>query len=328
MSLSKSSSDSNTMMDPQIKGALFDVFNTGKQVAAQPYQAYDAPRVAPFSPFQLQGQQATVDTARGGFGQNEVNLAANTAFNESQYQPNQVASMGPGNVNQVTPNLFRNTDMNNYMNPYTTGAIDAAMGDIERQRQMQEGNIAGAATAANAFGGSRHGLVEAENNRNAQQLGGRLAADMRNTGYNQATGLAMQDIGNQMNAQQLNQQAMLQAQLSGMDADLRAQQLNQAAGLQGSQNRLDAGAMLGDLGGTMRGMRYGDAAALSGVGDLQQGQGQRIMDDQYGRFAEERDYPIRMLDVLRGVSGLLPSPVMQSSRSGGMGIGIQTGGEK
>jgi len=305
MSLSKSSSDSNTTMDPQIKGALFDVFNTGKQVAAQPYQAYDAPRVAPFSPFQLQGQQATVDTARGGFGQNEVNLAANTAFNESQYQPNQVAST------QVTPNLFRNTDMNNYMNPYTTGAIDAAMGDIERQRQMQEGNIAGAATAANAFGGSRHGLVEAENNRNAQQLGGRLAADMRNTGYNQATGLAMQDIGNQMNAQQLNQQAMLQAQLS-----------NQAAGLQGSQNRLDAGAMLGDLGGTMRGMRYGDAAALSGVGDLQQGQGQRIMDDQYGRFAEERDYPIRMLDILRGVSGLLPSPVMQSSRSSSLGGGL------
>jgi len=304
MSLSKSSSDSNTTMDPQIKGALFDVFNTGKQVAAQPYQAYDAPRVAPFSPFQLQGQQATVDTARGGFGQNEVNLAANTAFNESQYQPNQVAST------QVTPNLFRNTDMNNYMNPYTTGAIDAAMGDIERQRQMQEGNIAGAATAANAFGGSRHGLVEAENNRNAQQLGGRLAADMRNTGYNQATGLAMQDIGNQMNAQQLNQQAMLQAQLS-----------NQAAGLQGSQNRLDAGAMLGDLGGTMSGMRYGDAAALSGVGDLQQGQGQRIMDDQYGRFAEERDYPIRMLDILRGVSGLLPSPVMQSSRSSSLGGG-------
>lgn len=305
MSLSKSSSDSNTTMDPQIKGALFDVFNTGKQVAAQPYQAYDAPRVAPFSPFQLQGQQATVDTARGGFGQNEVNLAANTAFNESQYQPNQVAST------QVTPNLFRNTDMNNYMNPYTTGAIDAAMGDIERQRQMQEGNIAGAATAANAFGGSRHGLVEAENNRNAQQLGGRLAADMRNTGYNQATGLAMQDIGNQMNAQQLNQQAMLQAQLS-----------NQSAGLQGSQNRLDAGAMLGDLGGTMRGMRYGDAAALSGVGDLQQGQGQRIMDDQYGRFAEERDYPIRMLDILRGVSGLLPSPVMQSSRSSSLGGGL------
>tara|TARA_R110002012_G_scaffold60418_1_gene158205 strand:- start:6128 stop:7042 length:915 start_codon:yes stop_codon:yes gene_type:complete len=304
MSLSKSSSDSNTTMDPQIKGALFDVFNTGKQVAAQPYQAYDQARVAPFSPFQLQGQQATVDTARGGFGQNEVNLAANTAFNESQYQPNQVAST------QVTPNLFRNTDMNNYMNPYTTGAIDAAMGDIERQRQIQETNIAGSAQAANAFGGTRHGIQESENNRNALDIGGRLAADMRNTGYNQATGLAMQDIGNQMNAQQLNQQAMLQAQLS-----------NQAAGLQGSQNRLDAGGMLGDLGGTMRGMRYGDAAALSGVGDLQQGQGQRIMDDQYGRFAEERDYPIRMLDILRGVSGLLPSPTMQKSSSSGFGLG-------
>jgi len=324
MSLSKSSSDSNTMMDPQIKGALFDVFETGKQVAAQPYQAYEAPRVAPFSPFQLQGQQATVDTARGGFGQNEVNQAAMTAFNESQYQPNQVASMGPGSVNQVNPGLFRNTDMANYMNPYTTGAIDAAMSDIERQRQIQDTNIAASAQAANAFGGTRQGIQEAENARNALDIGGRIAADMRNTGFNQATGLAMQDIGNQMDAQRLNQQAMLQAQLSGMDADLRAQQLNQAAGLQGSQNRLDAGGMLGELGGTMRGMRFGDAAALSGVGDLQQAQGQRIMDDQFGRFADQRDYPIRMLDVLRSVSGLLPSPVMQSSRSSSLGGGLPT----
>jgi len=324
MSLSKSSSDSNTMMDPQIKGALFDVFETGKQVAAQPYQAYEAPRVAPFSPFQLQGQQATVDTARGGFGQNEVNQAAMTAFNESQYQPNQVASMGLGSVNQVNPVLFRNTDMANYMNPYTTGAIDAAMSDIERQRQIQDTNIAASAQAANAFGGTRQGIQEAENARNALDIGGRIAADMRNTGFNQATGLAMQDIGNQMDAQRLNQQAMLQAQLSGMDADLRAQQLNQAAGLQGSQNRLDAGGMLGELGGTMRGMRFGDAAALSGVGDLQQAQGQRIMDDQYARFADQRDYPIRMLDVLRSVSGLLPSPVMQSSRSSSLGGGLPT----
>ena len=320
MAFGKDSSSATTTMDPEIKGALFDVFETGKQVAAQPYQPYQAPRVAPFSPFQLQGQQATVDTARGGFGQNEVNQAAMTAFNESQYQPNQVASMGPGSVNQVNPGLFRNTDMANYMNPYTTGAIDAAMSDIERQRQIQDTNIAASAQAANAFGGTRQGIQEAENARNALDIGGRIAADMRNTGYQQATGLAMQDIGNQMDAQRLNQQAMLQAQLAGMDADLRAQQLNQAAGLQGSQNRLGAGGMLADLGGTMRGMRFGDAAALSGVGDLQQAQGQRIMDDQYGRFAERRDYPIRMLDILRGVSGLLPSPVGQTSKSKGFNI--------
>jgi hypothetical protein len=202
------------------------------------------------------------------------------------------------------------------------------MGDLERQRQIQETNIAGSAQAANAFGGTRHGIQESENNRNALDIGGRLAADMRNTGYNQATGLAMQDIGNDMNAQQLNQQAMLQAQLANMGSNMTAQQLNQSAGLQGSQNRLDAGAMLGDLGGTMRGMRYGDAAALSGVGDLQQGQGQRIMDDQYGRFAEEQDYPIRMLDILRGVSGLLPSPMMQKSSSSGWGFGAPKLGEK
>ena len=54
MSFGSQKSNTTTTMDPQIKGALLDVFETGKQVAAQPYQSYEAPRVAPFSPFQLQ----------------------------------------------------------------------------------------------------------------------------------------------------------------------------------------------------------------------------------------------------------------------------------
>jgi len=40
-----------------------------------------------------------------------------------------------------------------------------------------------------------------------------------------------------------------------------------------------------------------NANALMGIGQMQQGQDQRLLDDAYGRFAEEREHPYRQLDV-------------------------------
>jgi len=40
-----------------------------------------------------------------------------------------------------------------------------------------------------------------------------------------------------------------------------------------------------------------NANALLGIGQMQQGQDQRMLDDAYGRFAEAREHPYRQLDV-------------------------------
>ena len=96
---------------------------------------------------------------------------------------------------------------------------------------------------------------------------------------------------------------------------------NQQAGLQGAGQNLAGAGMLGNLANQYRGMNFGDAQAITGVGQQQQQQGQRMLDDQYRRYLDARNFPIQMFDVLRGGAGMLPSPVMQSGSSRGFGIG-------
>lgn len=98
-----------------------------------------------------------------------------------------------------------------YMNPYTQQVIDTSMADLERQRQMQQNQTGAQATAARAFGGSRHGLAEAETNRAFAQQGGQLASQLRQQGFNTALGASQQDVANRMQAAIANQGAGMQA---------------------------------------------------------------------------------------------------------------------
>ena len=90
MSFGKTKSGSEQTFDPELKGALLDVFGRGKQVARTPYTPYPYAGIAPMSPTELEGMQATADTARAGVGQDQVNQAINTATAETGYQPQRV----------------------------------------------------------------------------------------------------------------------------------------------------------------------------------------------------------------------------------------------
>ena len=468
---SKSKSDQNTSFDPELKGAALDTYRRGQQVAALPYAPYDAATVAPLSPFQLEGMNRTVDVARAGMGQPQVQTAMNAAQNVAQFQPGQVSAqpidtqfnpnqvqgqgvsatqMGMdriGQLNQVggvnaqqvgmtnavptqnvqadrvTAGQFSQTNMDPYMNQFQQGVIDPALRDIERARQMQQNENAASAVSAGAFGGSRQGLVEAETNRAALQQSADTAARLRQQGFesgaqraqadlnrslqadtssaqlglqgnlaNQRAGLQsalaaqgqntqrmlanqssdlrgqqlsqqaqQQNIQNElarqranqgtraqmeqaqmqgnlaadtttannlMRAQQLNQAAGLQAmglgsqaQQANQQAALRAGMANQQAGLQGAAQNLAGAGMLGNLANQYRGMNFGDAQAITGVGQQQRQFGQQMLDDQYRRYLDARNFPLQMFDVLRGATGLLPSPVMQSGRTRQFGIG-------
>ena len=469
---SKSKSDQNTSFDPELKGAALDTYRRGQQVAALPYAPYDGATVAPMSPFQLEGMNRTVDVARAGMGQPQVQTAMNAAQNVAQFQPGQVSAqpidtqfnpnqvqgqgvsatqMGMdriGQLNQVggvnaqqvgmtnavptqnvqadrvTAGQFSQTNMNPYMNQFQQGVIDPALRDIERARQMQQNENAASAVSAGAFGGSRQGLVEAETNRAALQQSADTAARLRQQGFesgaqraqadlnrsltadtssaqlglqgnlaNQRAGLQsalaaqgqntqrmlanqssdlrgqqlsqqaqQQNIQNElarqranqgtraqmeqaqmqgnlaadtttannlMRAQQLNQAAGLQAmglgsqaQQANQQAALRAGMANQQAGLQGAAQNLAGAGMLGNLANQYRGMNFGDAQAITGVGQQQRQFGQQMLDDQYRRYLDARNFPLQMFDVLRGATGLLPSPVMQSGRTRQFGIGV------
>ena len=112
------------------------------------------------------GTNALAATNYSGYGQKalptdfNVNTSAatgvynagNTMAQEAGYQPSQIGA-------PTTAQLGL------YTNPWETSVVDQSLADLERSRLTAQ-NIGGAnAGAANAFGGSRQGVAEAETNR-------------------------------------------------------------------------------------------------------------------------------------------------------------------
>jgi hypothetical protein len=166
---------------------------------------------------------------------------------------------------------FTGADIQEFMNPYEQQVIQGTLGDIEQSRQMAANQVANQATAAKAFGGSRYGVQQSLTDAAALQQAAKTAAQMRQAGYGQAAGLAM-------NARNLG----LQGAQTVMGAGSARQQLEQA--------RLDAARNIGlqrlgvvqsalsgqpaNVGGTTSQPTYrntgagalGGAAALYGLG--------------------------------------------------------------
>jgi hypothetical protein len=146
------------------------------------------------------------------------------------------------------PGTLQGTDIQAYQNPYTQQVIDAGLGDIERSRQMAVNDTGAAATAAGAFGGSRHGVAESLTNDNYARQATQFASGQRQAGFNNAQQGAMFDIGNRMgaNAQRLQaagQLAGMAGQAFGMGQDLNQSQMQQGLMQQALQQQIiNAGA--------------------------------------------------------------------------------------
>jgi hypothetical protein len=101
------------------------------------------------------------------------------------------------------PDTLAQTDLSPYQNPYQQDVIDATMNEMNRQNDLQMMAIGDRAQAGGAFGGDRHGIAEAEQNRNLQDQQQRWLANMNAANFNQSQQGAMYDIGNQFRNQQM-----------------------------------------------------------------------------------------------------------------------------
>lgn len=130
-----------------------------------------------------------------------------------------------------------------YMNPYTQNVTQSALNTMNQARQSALNDIGAQATRSGAFGGSRHGLVESQANKDFMTQAGQLAGNLQYQGYNQALQQASADQQMRMNAaqqlgglanlgfgmgqtinQNLAQQGALQQALQQMALDKASQQ--------------------------------------------------------------------------------------------------------
>ena len=182
---------------------------------------------------------------------------------------------------QVMAERLANTNMAQYMNPYTDQVIRANEVDVLRGANMGLDMLGAQAQAAGGFGGSRHGIAMGEIGRGMSDTLARTSAGLRQAGYQNAQQAAGQDIANNFQSQMANQQGgqfdvstNMQGQLANQGANLQASQQNQQnalqAGLANQQNTLQA--RLANQGAGMQGQ-------LANQGNSLQSQG---MNQQYG----------------------------------------------
>lgn len=248
--------------------------------------------------------QAPAPTQPNVFGQAAGALTSgiNAANAAASYKPQQVGTNFGYTPQNVTAGQAY-TGMANYQNPFTQQVIDTSMADLERQRQMQMAQMGAQATAARAFGGSRHGVAEALTNEGFANQGGQLASGLRMQGFNTALGAAQQDVANQLQAALSNQGAGARAQEFGQQQRLQAQMANQQAAAQAAAQRAAAASALGNLSNLGFGMGMDLTRQQAAQGQQQQAMNQALIDAAKGQYAGFAGAPAQSLQTFLAALG-------------------------
>ena len=155
-----------------------------------------------------------------------------------------------------------------YANPFTSAVIDRTQQDIARQQEMATNTMGAQATAANAFGGSRHGVAEGVMAGEYGRMSGDIAAQQRQANYSQALQAAMNDRTSRLGAA---------SQLGG----LGQQAFNTGQTIQGNQQQ---------------------------QGLLQQGIQQALIDAARQQYAGYTGAPTTALQAPLAALGVTPTP--------------------
>lgn len=271
---SKTKQTQDNSIDPWSRAQYETGARRVQGILDQPFQPYTGNRVASLS--DLEQQAAATFQNNMGAGNGVLNDAAQVAGGAT-YSPQQIDA---GSIGEV----LSSGGLEKYMNPYVQDVINTSLGDLERSRQGAINEGQAAATAANAFGGSRHGVADSLTNEAALQTAGRLSSDLRADGYNNAIGLAGADLDRNMNEQILNNQ------------------FGESAG----RFSLDQAGILGQLGSTMGDANARDAFALAAFGENARNIDQRELDAAYEQYLNQQNDGYTRAQLELGLLGSAP----------------------
>ena len=140
---------------------------------------------------------------------------------------------GTRTATDVTADQWSKAAMDQYMSPYTKGVVDIALREAERQHAIDLQKQSTAATQSGAFGGYRQGVVEAEGNRNYNQLLNDITTKGQQDAYNAAVAQFNADREVKVATDKFNEtsslanfQALQQAQSNAAQLKLTAEQNN------------------------------------------------------------------------------------------------------
>ena len=144
-------------------------------LSEQPYQVYGGPMTA--------GESALQSKYFTGLGGLTFPTQLGQSFTSST-APTLPSATGPAGSTAPTGPAAQ------YMNPYLQAVLAPQLAELRRQAGITQQGLAGKAAQAGAFGGTRYGLQEAENQRNLLQEMNKTIG----TGYASAYDKAMQQF--------------------------------------------------------------------------------------------------------------------------------------
>lgn len=160
-------------------------------------------------------------------------------------------------------------DINAFRNPFTAAVTDTTLSGLDRARQLAQIGTDAAATKAGAFGGSRHGVLGAETNKNFFDTAATTLAGLNESGFNTSLTAAQE-----ARRAQLASGGMLGNMAQGL------------AGVGQEQQRigLSQGAQFGSLGQMLFGVGSSVSDRVGAQGGQQQMLVQALIDAAKGQF--------------------------------------------
>lgn len=276
-----------------VDSASQENYNLAKELGTDKFLQYKGDRVA-----DLNGNiMAAINNAKTSFGSTQGNYSSANGILKNVNSL--AAKLDPSSVKA---GMLKDTDLSAYMNPYLAEVETNAINSLDRSRLASLNSNSSAASAAGAFGGSRHGIVDAVTNAETAINAGNLSAQLRKQGFDTATGLAMADLDRSLMADVSNSQNILDtflAKTGAMNTSATGL-MNSAAGSQDAKMK--------------------DLQALMQTGGLKQQYDQSVIDADRAKFDEKRNYDIENLNLRLSALGMSPYGKTESATK------TQTGG--
>ena len=177
-------------VSPEVASQYADLTDSIMAVGTKPYEQYEGPQLASFTPEEKAAQDATAiyGTSEGPQG----TLQAESTLDQAATSIGQVGADSQAlaktsaettrEIGSVDAALGKDADMSEYMSDYTQNVTDPQLRQLMEFQKQQGQELGSQAAASGAFGGYRQGIMQGQQAQQASQQ----AADIIGKGQQEA----------------------------------------------------------------------------------------------------------------------------------------------
>ena len=303
---------------PYAQRFLQDQFSNLGEADSSPF-TYSGQRVANFDPreqYAMDLSDSAIGSYRPYLGQQAGLLgeAANVSRAGTVRGADEISqglTSGRGLTNQAnitgmgSAQSFDPRGISNFYNPFEDRVVQQTLTDLDRQSAQQDMGLRDRAVSQGAFGGSRGRIAQSELARQQERGAAEAIAGIRSGGYQDSANRAQQSFESQQGRQA--QLAGLQSQLGqGMfGMGLQGGQGLAGLGSQFSQGFGQLGQQYGSMAPALQGLQQNDIQSMMGMGGLNRGRNQSLMDLNYQNFTGQYNLPMQTLQNVGSIASAL-----------------------